>query len=260
MEPSVCPTEARTIAKSLSKANIKDFLTNIKKSGEEPTLCTCSCRKGKEKTPAKTEKCVKDPKDSTEPRKAEHESHRPDRSSCGNSVPPASADMDMVMADMAKNVNHMEGSTDRAPFLLALETLCSPRLTHFPKGLIWQAILPTMEASIHHLFHSIVLISFISEATDKGSLFHTTEELQQELLLLPFGSMEAKSTLTLMSLYNAATVVLASHLFSVHKAMQDYKDTLVTHDEISRILCDCHITLLSPQAYDTKDIDMPMVQ
>uniref|UniRef100_A0A0W0FI08 Uncharacterized protein n=1 Tax=Moniliophthora roreri TaxID=221103 RepID=A0A0W0FI08_MONRR len=97
-------------------------------------------------------------------------------------------------------------------------------------------------------------------ATDEGSLFHTVEELQQELLLLPFGSMEAKSTLTLMSLYNAATAALTSHLFSVHKALQDYKDTLVTCNEISRILCDCHVTLLSPLAYDTKDVDMPMVQ
>uniref|UniRef100_A0A0W0FBT8 Uncharacterized protein n=1 Tax=Moniliophthora roreri TaxID=221103 RepID=A0A0W0FBT8_MONRR len=214
-EPSVHPTEARTPAKSLSKADIKDFLTDIEKSGEEePALHTRSCGKGKEKTPAKTEKHVKDPKDSAEPHKAEHEACCPDQSAHSNSVPPASTDTDMVMADMAKNVDHMEGSADRAPF--------------------W--------------------------ATDEGSLFHTVEELQQELLLLPFGSIEAKSTLTLMSLYNATTAALASHLFSVHKAMQDYKDTLVTRDEISRILHDCHITLLSPQAYDTKDIDMPMAQ
>ncbi|ESK80967.1 hypothetical protein Moror_11272 [Moniliophthora roreri MCA 2997] len=234
---------------------------------------------------------VKDPKDSAEPHKAEHEACCPDQSAHSNSVPPASTDTDMVMADMAKNVDHME-VRDHAraepsrqglcrqssilsvsihfPPLLnismctwytrALEMLCSPRLTRFPKGLVWQAILPATEASIHHLFHFIVLISFISGATDEGSLFHTVEELQQELLLLPFGSIEAKSTLTLMSLYNATTAALASHLFSVHKAMQDYKDTLVTRDEISRILHDCHITLLSPQAYDTKDIDMPMAQ
>ncbi|ESK81171.1 hypothetical protein Moror_14869 [Moniliophthora roreri MCA 2997] len=208
-EPSVHPIEA----KSLSKADVKDFLTDIEKSGEEePAPCTCSCEKGKEKMPAKTEKRVKDPKDSMEPHKAEHEACHPDQSSCSNSVPPASADTDMAMADMAKNIDHME-------------------------------------TELHSFW-----------AMDKGSLFCTMEELQQELLLLPFRSMEAKSTLTLMSLYNAATAALASHLFSAHKAMQDYKNTLVTHNEISRILCDCHITLLSPQAYDTKDIDMPMVQ
>ncbi|ESK81258.1 hypothetical protein Moror_8485 [Moniliophthora roreri MCA 2997] len=54
-EPSVCPIEA----KNLSKADVEDFLTDIKKSGEEePAPCTCSHRKGKEKTPAKTEKHI----------------------------------------------------------------------------------------------------------------------------------------------------------------------------------------------------------
>ncbi|ESK81344.1 hypothetical protein Moror_16710 [Moniliophthora roreri MCA 2997] len=252
-EPSVRPIKA----KSLSKADIEDFLTNIEKSSEEePAPCTHSHRKGKEKTPAKTEKRVKDPKDSADP----HKCHLHWWTQTW--LWPIWPKMSTVWRFMIMPTLNLliKVSADRAPFLLALETLHGLRLTRFPKGLVWQAILPAMEASIHHLFHSIMLISFISGATDEGSLFHTVEELQQELLLLPFGSMEAKSTLTLMSLYNAATAALTSHLFSVHKALQDYKDTLVTCNEISRILCDCHVTLLSPQAYDTKDVDMPMVQ
>uniref|UniRef100_A0A0W0FB90 Uncharacterized protein n=1 Tax=Moniliophthora roreri TaxID=221103 RepID=A0A0W0FB90_MONRR len=172
-------------AKSLSKADVEDFLTNIKSLVKKNPLHA--------HTPVEK---VKDPKDSAEPHKAEREAHHPNQSSYSNSVPPASADMDMVMADMAKNVDHME-------------------------------------TELHSFW-----------AMDESSLFHTVEELQQELLL-PFGSMEAKSTPTLMSLYNAATVALTSHLFSVHKII---------------ILHIYRITLLSPQAYDTKDIDMPMAQ
>ncbi|ESK80884.1 hypothetical protein Moror_15793 [Moniliophthora roreri MCA 2997] len=51
---------------------------------------------------------VKDPKDNAEPHKADCEAHQPGQSSHSNSVPPVSVDMDTVMANMAKNINHME--------------------------------------------------------------------------------------------------------------------------------------------------------
>lgn len=92
-------------------------------------------------------------------------------------------------------------------------------------------------------------------------MFRTAEELQQELLLLPFGTLDAKSSPTLVSLFNAATAALASHLFSAHKALRDYKDTLATREEIGNLLRERRVPLQSfQQPSDTKDVDMPMEQ
>ncbi|ESK82267.1 hypothetical protein Moror_15489 [Moniliophthora roreri MCA 2997] len=85
MEPSECSVKVN----SLSKADVKDFLTeNEKSSEEEPAPCIHSHGKGKEKASTKTKKHPKDLKDNMEPHKADCEACQPGQSSCSNSVPP----------------------------------------------------------------------------------------------------------------------------------------------------------------------------
>ncbi|EEB89891.1 hypothetical protein MPER_11966 [Moniliophthora perniciosa FA553] len=96
-------------------------------------------------------------------------------------------------------------------------------------------------------------------ATEEASILRMAAELQQELQLLPFGSLDNKSTTTLVSLYNATTVALVSHLFSVHKCMRDYQETLSQRDEIVSILKSHRVQLSSFNLpMDTRDVDMPI--
>ncbi|EEB94112.1 hypothetical protein MPER_07128 [Moniliophthora perniciosa FA553] len=92
----------------------------------------------------------------------------------------------------------------------------------------WEKVLDIPPAAA--MFQLPRLASTIStrytEAAEEASILHTAAELQQELQLLPFGSLDNKSTTTLVSLYNAATAALASHLFSMHKCMRDYQEML----------------------------------
>ncbi|EEB94235.1 hypothetical protein MPER_06984 [Moniliophthora perniciosa FA553] len=65
-------------------------------------------------------------------------------------------------------------------------------------------------------------------AAEEASILCTAAELQQELQLLPFDSLDNKSTTTLVSLYNAATAALTSHLFSTHKVHKGLSRDIVS--------------------------------
>ncbi|EEB89168.1 hypothetical protein MPER_12767, partial [Moniliophthora perniciosa FA553] len=213
------------------------------KSEEEVTIRTHSRAKNKSAN-VRIEKRNKDPVNNAEPRKLEREAPcKRDRNTHSNSLPPATADHDTVMADVTKNVDRLDvressrGESSR----YSSHGGNVPTASKYP-------VLPRKTCLIPHI-----------GAAEEASILRTAAELQQELQLLPFGSLDNKSTTTLVSLYNAATAALASHLFSAHKCLRDYQEVSAQRDEIVSILKSRRVQLSSFNLpADTRDVDMPM--
>ncbi|EEB89194.1 hypothetical protein MPER_12733 [Moniliophthora perniciosa FA553] len=256
--PSATPAEQNRAENNPVTKDDNDTLPSDQeqKSEEEVTIRTRSRAKNKNAN-VRIEKRNKEPVDNAEPRKPEREAPRKrDRNARSNSLPPATADHDTVMADVTKNVDRLDvresGRGESSRY--------SSRGGNVPTVSYFFTI-PERVLNPHQGLASPVLSAPDTQAraAEEASILRTAAELQQELQLLPFGSLDNKSTTTLVSLYNAATAALASHLFSAHKCLRDYQEVLAQRDEIVSILKSRRVQLSSFNLpADTRDVDMPM--